>query len=48
MPLPFKYCIIPHSTAKTKIIEHEFLDAADTFAKFEVGLNEGDKGYAAK
>ncbi|KAJ7844919.1 cytochrome P450 [Mycena olivaceomarginata] len=47
-PLPFKCCIIPHSTAKAKIIEHEFLDAADTFAKFEVGLNEGDKGYAAK
>jgi hypothetical protein len=33
---------------KAKIIEREFLDAAGTFAKFEVGLNEGDKEYAAK
>ncbi|KAJ7898542.1 cytochrome P450 [Mycena olivaceomarginata] len=47
-PLPFKCRITPRSTAKAKIIEHEFLDAADTFAKFEVGLNEGDRGYAAK
>ncbi|KAF7333337.1 putative cytochrome P450 [Mycena venus] len=47
-PLPFKCRITPRSTAKAKIIEREFLDAADTFAKFEIGLNEGDKEYAAK
>ncbi|KAF8164128.1 cytochrome P450 [Mycena galopus ATCC 62051] len=47
-PLPLKCRITPRFTEKAKIIEREFLDAADTFAKFEVGLNEGDKEYAAK
>ncbi|KAF7333382.1 putative cytochrome P450 [Mycena venus] len=47
-PQPFKCLITPRSTEKAKIIEREFLDAADTFAKFEVGLNEEDKEYVAK
>ncbi|KAJ6537374.1 cytochrome P450 [Mycena vulgaris] len=47
-PLPFKCRITPRSTEKAKIIEREFLDAADTFAKFEVGLSQEDKEFVAK
>jgi len=47
-PLPFKCRITPRSTEKAKIIEREFLDAADTFAKFEVGLSQEDKELVAK
>ncbi|KAJ7917388.1 cytochrome P450 [Mycena leptocephala] len=47
-PLPFKCQITPRTTEKAKIIEHEFLEAADTFSKFEVGLSEEDKEFVAK
>ncbi|KAF7333381.1 Cytochrome p450 [Mycena venus] len=47
-PQPFKCLITPRSTEKAKIIEREFLDAADTFSKFEVDLNDEDKEYVSK
>ncbi|KAJ7792587.1 cytochrome P450 [Mycena leptocephala] len=47
-PLPFKCRITPRTTEKAKIIEHEFLEAADTFSKFEVRLSAEDKEFVAK
>ncbi|KAF8191110.1 cytochrome P450 [Mycena galopus ATCC 62051] len=47
-PLPFKCRITPRSTEKAKIIEREFRDAADTFARFEVGLSQEDKQFIAE
>ncbi|KAJ6535753.1 cytochrome P450 [Mycena capillaripes] len=47
-PLPFKCRITPRTPQKAKIIEHEFIEAADTFSKFEVGLSPEDKEFVAK
>jgi len=47
-PLPFKCRITPRTQEKVKIIQREFLGAADTFAKFEVGLSPEDKEFVAK
>jgi hypothetical protein len=47
-PLPFKCRITPRTAAKARIIENEFLETADTFSKFEVGLSPEDKEFVAK
>ncbi|KAK7019954.1 putative cytochrome P450 [Favolaschia claudopus] len=47
-PRPFKCKITPRSAEKAEIIEHEFLEAADTFSKFEFGLSEEDKQFVAR
>ncbi|KAJ7779139.1 cytochrome P450 [Mycena metata] len=47
-PCPFKCKITPRSAEKVEIIEREFLEARDTFAKFEFGLSPEDKEFVAK
>ncbi|KAJ7444623.1 cytochrome P450 [Mycena galericulata] len=47
-PAPFKCRITPRTTEKAEIIRREFLEAADTFSKFEYGLNPEDKEFVAK
>ncbi|KAJ7800590.1 cytochrome P450 [Mycena olivaceomarginata] len=46
-PRPFKCNIAPRSPEKAEIIEHEFLEAADTFSKFEFGLSPEDQEFVA-
>ncbi|KAJ7359853.1 cytochrome P450 [Mycena albidolilacea] len=47
-PLPFKCRITPRTAVTARIIEHEFLEAADAFSKFEVGLSPDDKEFVAR
>jgi hypothetical protein len=47
-PEPFRCRITPRTTGKAKIIEREFLEAADTFSKFEIGLSADDKQFVAQ
>ncbi|KAJ7763169.1 cytochrome P450 [Mycena maculata] len=47
-PSPFKCNITPRSKEKAEIIEREFLEAADTFSKFEFGLNPEDQEFVTK
>ncbi|KAJ6538110.1 hypothetical protein B0H19DRAFT_962003, partial [Mycena capillaripes] len=47
-PYRFKCRITPCTAEKTKIIECEFLEAADTFSKFEVELSLEDKEFLIK
>ncbi|KAJ7234772.1 cytochrome P450 [Mycena haematopus] len=47
-PKPFRCKITPRSTEKAEIIERTFLDAADTFSKFEYGLSPEDREFVAK
>ena len=47
-PLPFKCKISPRTAAKAEIIQYEFLEAADTFSKFEFELSPEDKEFVAK
>jgi hypothetical protein len=47
-PEPFRCRITPRTTGKVKIIEREFLEAADTFLKFEIGLGADDKQFVAQ
>ncbi|KAJ7898660.1 cytochrome P450 [Mycena olivaceomarginata] len=47
-PEPFKCRITPRTAAKPRIIEQEFLEAADTFSKFEFGLSPEDKEFVAR
>ncbi|KAF7336322.1 putative cytochrome P450 [Mycena venus] len=41
-PLPFKCQITPRTPGKAKMIERKFLEAADTFSKFEAALGSED------
>ncbi|KAJ7279406.1 cytochrome P450 [Mycena rebaudengoi] len=47
-PRPFRCKITPRSAEKAEIIEREFLEAADTFSKFEVGLSQEDRDFVAR
>jgi hypothetical protein len=47
-PCPFRCKITPRSAEKAEIIEHQFIEAADTFSKFEFGLSQEDKEFVAK
>ncbi|KAJ7445976.1 cytochrome P450 [Mycena galericulata] len=47
-PTPFKCRITPRTAEKAEIIRREFLEAADTFSKFEYGLSPEDKEFVAK
>ncbi|KAJ7359864.1 cytochrome P450 [Mycena albidolilacea] len=47
-PLPFKCRITIRTAAKARIIENEFLETADIFSKFEVGLSPEDKEFVAR
>ncbi|KAF7328683.1 putative cytochrome P450 [Mycena sanguinolenta] len=47
-PRPFKCKITPRSKEKAEMIERAFLDAGDTFSKFEFGLSPEDKEFVAK
>ncbi|KAJ6527186.1 cytochrome P450 [Mycena capillaripes] len=47
-PNPLKCRITPRSVEKAEIIERQFLEAADTFSKFEFGLSAEDKEFVAK
>ncbi|KAJ6551143.1 cytochrome P450 [Mycena capillaripes] len=47
-PRSFGCRITPRTAEKAEIIEREFLDAADTFAKYEFGLSPEDQEYVAK
>ncbi|KAJ6482554.1 cytochrome P450 [Mycena sanguinolenta] len=47
-PRPFKCKITPRSKEKAEIIERAFVDAEDTFSKFEFGLSPEDKEFVAK
>ncbi|KAJ6569170.1 cytochrome P450 [Mycena capillaripes] len=47
-PYPFKCRIAPRTAEKVKIIEREFLEATDTFSKFEVELSLEDKEVLKK
>jgi hypothetical protein len=47
-PMAFKCRITPRTAVTAKIIEHEFLEAADAFSKFEVGLSPDDKEFVAR
>ncbi|KAJ7040918.1 cytochrome P450 [Mycena alexandri] len=47
-PCPFKCKITPRSAEKVEIIEREFLEARDTFSKFEFGLSPEDKEFVGK
>ncbi|KAF8130948.1 cytochrome P450 [Mycena galopus ATCC 62051] len=47
-PHPFKCRITPRTAEKAKIIECEFLEAAETFSKFEVELGLEDKEFLTK
>ncbi|KAJ6564650.1 cytochrome P450 [Mycena capillaripes] len=44
-PRPFKCKITPRSAEKAEIIEREFLEAADTFSKYEFGLSQEDREF---
>ncbi|KAJ7916679.1 cytochrome P450 [Mycena leptocephala] len=46
-PRPFKCNITPRSPERAEIIEREFLEAADTFSKFEFGLSPEDQEFVA-
>ncbi|KAJ7276612.1 cytochrome P450 [Mycena rebaudengoi] len=46
-PCPFRCKITPRSAMKAEIIEREFLDASDTFSKFEFGLSPEDREFVA-
>ncbi|KAJ7176867.1 cytochrome P450 [Mycena filopes] len=47
-PRPFKCKITPRSAGKAEIIEHAFVEAAETFEKFEFGLSDEDKEFVAE
>ncbi|KAJ7100794.1 cytochrome P450 [Mycena belliarum] len=47
-PLPFKCKITPRTAEKAEIVEREFAEATDTFAKFEFGLSAEDKEFVAQ
>ncbi|KAK7052015.1 putative cytochrome P450 [Favolaschia claudopus] len=47
-PRSFRCKITPRSAEKADIIEREFLEAADTFSKFEFGLSEEDKEFVVR
>ncbi|KAJ7445959.1 cytochrome P450 [Mycena galericulata] len=47
-PAPFKCRITPRTGEKAEIIRREFIEAADTFSKFEYGLSPEDKEFVAK
>ncbi|KAK7052035.1 putative cytochrome P450 [Favolaschia claudopus] len=47
-PRSFKCKITPRSAEKANIIEREFLEAANTFSKFEFGLSEEDKEFVMR
>ncbi|KAJ7472456.1 cytochrome P450 [Mycena galericulata] len=47
-PLPFKCKITSRAAEKADIIRREFLDAADTFSKFEFGLSPEDKEFVTR
>ncbi|KAJ7472463.1 hypothetical protein B0H11DRAFT_1729519, partial [Mycena galericulata] len=47
-PCPFKCKITPRTAQKAEIIEREFVEAADTFSKFEFGLSAEDKEFVVK
>ncbi|KAF8176366.1 cytochrome P450, partial [Mycena galopus ATCC 62051] len=47
-PRPFKCKITPRSAERAELIEREFLEAADTFSKFEFGLSAEDQEFVAK
>ncbi|KAJ7445958.1 cytochrome P450 [Mycena galericulata] len=47
-PAPFKCRITPRTGEKAEIIRREFLEAEDTFLKFEYGLSPEDKEFVAK
>ncbi|KAJ6456557.1 cytochrome P450 [Mycena vitilis] len=44
-PIPFRCKITPRSLAKAETIRHEFLEAENTFTRFEFGLSPEDKEY---
>ncbi|KAJ7677851.1 cytochrome P450 [Mycena polygramma] len=46
-PRSFKCRIAPRTAEKAEIIEREFLEATDTFSKFEFGLSAEDRAYVA-
>ncbi|KAJ6516924.1 cytochrome P450 [Mycena vitilis] len=46
-PRPFKCRITPRTAEKAELIKRKFLDAANTFSKFEFGLREEDRAYVA-
>ncbi|KAJ6451900.1 cytochrome P450 [Mycena sanguinolenta] len=46
-PRPFKCNITPRSPERVEIIEREFREAADTFSKFEYGLDPEDQEFVA-
>ncbi|KAJ7149143.1 cytochrome P450 [Mycena filopes] len=46
-PLPFKCRITPRTEGKAEIIEREFLEATETFAKFEFELSAEDLEFVA-
>ncbi|KAJ7040944.1 cytochrome P450 [Mycena alexandri] len=47
-PLPFRCRIIPRTDGKAEIIEREFLEATETFTKFEFELTPEDQEFVAK
>ena len=47
-PRAFKCRITPRTAEKAEIIQREFLEAADTFSKFEFDLCPKDQEYVAK
>ncbi|KAJ7489151.1 cytochrome P450 [Mycena latifolia] len=47
-PCPFRCKITPRTTEKAEIIEREFLEATDTFSKFEFGLSAEDQEFVAQ
>lgn len=47
-PLPFQCRIAPRTTEKAEIIKREYLDAGDTFRKFEFGLGPEDAEFLAQ
>ncbi|KAJ7603367.1 cytochrome P450 [Roridomyces roridus] len=44
-PHPFACTITPRTTHKAQIVRREFVEAAETFARFEGGLSEADRVY---
>ncbi|KAJ7657112.1 cytochrome P450 [Mycena rosella] len=47
-PKPFRAKITPRTAEKAEIIEREFLEAADTFSKFEFGLSPEEKEFVVQ
>ncbi|KAJ6551141.1 cytochrome P450 [Mycena capillaripes] len=47
-PRSFKCRITPRTAEKAEMIEREFFEAADTFAKFEFGLSAEDQEYVER